>query len=73
MSIPLIFCVHKQTRKHCLYIVSVMVITRIFCLGQEEEAEAVLREAITVMPTDPHFYFSLGVLLAKRKQLEVYI
>ena len=40
-------------------------------LGQEQEAEAVLREAITVMPTDPHLYFSLGVLLAKRKQLKV--
>ena len=52
---------------------SVIVITCIFCIGREEEAEAVLREAITVMPADPHFYFSLGVLLAKMKQLEVYV
>ena len=43
------------------------------CLGRDDEAEAVLKEAITVMPTDPHLYFSLGVLLAKRKQLEVYV
>ena len=36
-----------------------------------KEAEAVWREALSIMPNKPRFYFSLGVLLGKLQRLEV--
>lgn len=36
-----------------------------------KEAEKVMKEAVSIMPDDPRFYFSLGVLLGKTQRLEV--
>lgn len=36
-----------------------------------KEAEMVMREAMDLMPDNPRFYFSLGVLLGKTQRLEV--
>ena len=40
-------------------------------IGRLEEAEAIMREAITVMPENPHFYYTLGVLLGKMNHLKL--
>ena len=35
------------------------------------EAEKVLREALSTMPENPQFYYSLGVLLGRVNRLDV--
>ena len=37
-----------------------------------KEAETVTREAMSIMPHKPCFYFSLGVLLGRLQRLEVF-
>ena len=36
-----------------------------------EEAESTFRSAISVMADNPHFYYSLGVLMGRVQKLEV--
>jgi tetratricopeptide (TPR) repeat protein len=41
-------------------------------LNMYKEAETVMREAMSIMPHKPRFYFSLGVLLGRLQRLEVF-
>ena len=40
-------------------------------LGMYREAEQTLQDAIKQMPTNPLFYYSLGVLMGRLNRLEV--
>ena len=43
----------------------------LFSIEMNEEAESTMREAISIIPDHPEFYFSLGVLLGKLNRLKV--
>ncbi len=44
----------------------------VVCTEMYDEAEKVLKEAIAIMPDHAHFYYSLGVVMARVNRLKVH-
>lgn len=70
---------HQQSlhKKYCIKSINCISKIRINCIcaiaEMYKEAEATMMEAIGIMPDQPQFYYTLGVMLGRLQRLEVSI
>lgn len=60
------YCINCISKTHTSYIICFTLHAEMY-----KEAEAAMMEAIRIMPDQPQFYYTLGVMLGRLQRLEV--